>query len=57
MLMVKQNEDKALEDTHRTCMYAIGCIELEGTTANLRSDPRIQQVFWGGRSWDYRDLN
>jgi branched-chain amino acid transport system ATP-binding protein len=48
ILLVEQNAHQALELAHRGYVLEIGTIAVEGPSASLKSDPRIQEAYLGG---------
>ena len=49
ILLVEQNASVALRLAHRGYVLETGRIALEGTAAELREHPRIQEAYLGGR--------
>ena len=48
MLLVEQNARMALSIADRAYVLETGKITLEGTGAQLASDPRVQKAYLGG---------
>jgi branched-chain amino acid transport system ATP-binding protein len=48
ILLVEQNAHQALELARRGYVLEIGRIALEGDTAELKSNPRVQEAYLGG---------
>jgi branched-chain amino acid transport system ATP-binding protein len=47
-LLVEQNTRLALETAHRAYVLVTGSVTLEGASADLRADPRVQSAYLGG---------
>jgi branched-chain amino acid transport system ATP-binding protein len=56
ILLVEQNASKALAIAHRAYVLETGLVTMEGPAAELRSDPRVQAAYLGGRALDRRRL-
>jgi branched-chain amino acid transport system ATP-binding protein len=48
ILLVEQNAHQALELAHRGYVLEIGTIAVEGLSAELKTNPRIQEAYLGG---------
>jgi branched-chain amino acid transport system ATP-binding protein len=48
ILLVEQNAHQALELAHRGYVLEVGTMAVEGLSASLKSDPRIQEAYLGG---------
>ncbi len=48
LLLVEQNAHMALSVAHRCYVLETGAIELEGTAAELRENPQVQEAYLGG---------
>ena len=48
ILLVEQNAHQALELAHRGYVLETGTIAVEGLSADLKSNPRIQEAYLGG---------
>jgi len=48
ILLVEQNAHMALSVAHRCYVLETGVIELEGTAAELRENPQVQEAYLGG---------
>lgn len=49
ILMVEQSANQALELVDRAYVLRNGSVALEGTAAELRNDPAIQEAYLGAR--------
>ncbi|MBK8205708.1 MAG: ABC transporter ATP-binding protein [Planctomycetes bacterium] len=47
ILLVEQNANIALKHSHRAYVIESGCIEIEGASAKLRTDPRVKAAYLG----------
>lgn len=47
ILLVEQNANIALKHSHRAYVIESGCIEIEGASTELRSDPRVRAAYLG----------
>jgi branched-chain amino acid transport system ATP-binding protein len=50
ILLVEQNAHRALEIAHRGYVLEVGRISVEGTSGDLKSNPRIREAYLGGRA-------
>jgi branched-chain amino acid transport system ATP-binding protein len=48
ILLVEQNAHMALSVAHRGYVLETGVIQMEGTAAELRDNPRVQEAYLGG---------
>ncbi|MBE0532593.1 MAG: ABC transporter ATP-binding protein [Rhodospirillales bacterium] len=48
VILVEQNSRMALAISHRAYAFSTGEIAIEGISAELRTDPRIQKLYLGG---------
>ncbi len=48
ILLVEQNAHMALSVAHRGYVLETGIIQMEGTAAELRDNPRVRKAYLGG---------
>ena len=48
ILLVEQNAHMALSVAHRGYVLETGVIQMEGTAAELRDNPRVREAYLGG---------
>jgi branched-chain amino acid transport system ATP-binding protein len=51
ILLVEQNAHQALELARRGYVLEVGRISVEGSSADLKSNPRIQEAYLGGKAF------
>lgn len=50
ILMVEQNAMEALHISDRAYVLAIGKVAMEGSARDLLDDPRMRELYFGGRT-------